>query len=312
MSSQSPPDDAASSPAADRATEAADELESDDLDRAELLARLEVTTEENQRLRDEYLRARKSRYQRAALVLAGLGVGSLAGGFLFAGPQDTLYALGGAALIVATVVYYLTPERLMAASVGETVYTNLALNEASLVDDLGLQDTRVYVPSGATGTTAASARDAVRLFIPQRSDYNPTAVDARTGPLRVGDDPSERGLVLRPSGGGLYAEFRRGLGGEPAAPPDVLVEQLAESLVEQFELARTVSPTIDTADGHATFTVEDAAYRPLNRFDHPIPSFLAVALAATLKTPVEVTVDDDSPPIIRCDWDTDDATLTYS
>lgn len=308
MSSQSQTDGAEATAGSGTDSPQSTDAVSADLDRAELLARLEVTTEENQRLREEYIRARKSRYRRASLLLTGLGLLSLAGGLLLAGPRSTLYALGGSAFIVAIVLYYLTPERLMAASVGETVYTELAMNEASLVEDLGLQDIRVYVPSGTTNTTAADAREAVRLFIPQRAEYNTAAVDARTGPLRVGDDPSERGLALRPSGGGLYAEFKQGFSGESAATPEVLVEQLAESLVEQFELARTVSPTIDTDDGHATFTVEDAAYRPLDRFDNPIPSFLAVALAATLETPVEVTVDDDSPPIIRCDWDTDDTT----
>ncbi|MDY7081474.1 MAG: hypothetical protein SXQ77_03490, partial [Halobacteria archaeon] len=66
-----------------------------DAESKELLARLEILRERNQRLRKELTRARRSRYRRTGLLLALVGVASLAGGVVLPDTRQVLFILGG-------------------------------------------------------------------------------------------------------------------------------------------------------------------------------------------------------------------------
>ncbi|WP_126663191.1 hypothetical protein [Haloterrigena salifodinae] len=289
---------AASSTAEDAGAETETETVTDteattDDDRRELAAQVELLADENRRLREEYVRARQSRYRATAIGLAAIGIVAALGSIAFPDAREVLVALGATGLFGALLTYYLTPSRFVAADVGERVYTASTANVAAIGDELGLRDERVYLP----GETAPA-----RLYVPQHADYS--LPDERAGPIVVDDD--SRGLLLEATGAELFRPFERALTGDPAADPAPLAAQLTDGLVEQFELARSAESDVDAGDGRATIAVSDSAFGPIDRFDHPIPSFLAVGFAAGLERPVRLEIapgDDRADWLITCRWD---------
>ena len=252
----------------------------------DLAAQVDLLTDENRRLRAEYARARQSQYRTTALGLAAIGAVAVLGGIVFPETRDVLVALGATGLFGAVLTYYLAPTQFVAADVGERVYAAGATNFIGIIDELGLRDDRCYVPV-ETGTP--------RLYVPRHADYS-IPVD-RTGPFVV--EPESRGLLLEPTGANLHREFERAVTGDVATDPAALSAQLTDALVEQFELVREVETDVDPADGRATIAVTDSAFGPVDRFDHPVPSFLAVGLADGLGRPVDLEV---VPGDERADW----------
>ena len=272
---------------ADPATDGANE--------EELLARIETLQDENERLRRELSAARRTRYRRTAIGMAFLGGLGLLGAGLIPSLRELLLALGGTGLFGALLTYYLTPERFVAASVGEAVYGTLAENLESVAGELELSDTRVYVPvDGDPG---------VRLYLPEQSlegDDLPASDDLRDSFVVT---PTHRGLSLRPSGDSLRREFVETTSPVPEAPED-LIAAACEALVDQFELVDTADPDAEEP-GRATVRIAGSAYGPVERLDHPVASLLATALADATDEPVELEVattgDDES--LVTCRWD---------
>lgn len=274
----------------------------DDDDELELAARVEVLSEENRRLREEYARARRSRFRRAALGLAGVGLLATAGAVAFPAVRTVLLALGGTGLFAAVLSYYLTPERFLSASVSEAAYGALATNGASVAADLGLQDTHVYVPTG----TAADDRSSVKLFVPQRTNYEIPDDEALDSALVVTPESDSRGLSLEPTSGALVREFRTALTGELSDQPGVLAQQLADALVEQFELVDAADPEADSEANRVSVAVDGSAFGPVDRFDHPVASFVAAGLAIGVGYPVTVDViegEERADHLVTCRWD---------
>ncbi|MCU4974916.1 hypothetical protein OB955_19535 [Halobacteria archaeon AArc-m2/3/4] len=259
-----------------------------------LTAENELLAEENDRLRSEYARARRSQYRTSATALVGLGILALVGGLLFADVRETLFVLAAIGLFVGVVTYYLTPTQFVSADVGERVYTNLAANEAAIAGELGLHDERHYLPGD-------QRRQGI-LYVPQHPDAQlPT--DPTTTFLTARED---RGLALETTGNALFEEFERTLTAELATTPSTLASQAVDGLVEQFELARSVEPDIDAEAGRATFAVGESAFGPVDRFDHPIASFLAVTVAIGLDRPVSLEVvpaEGGADWLVTCRWE---------
>jgi hypothetical protein len=261
---------------------------------SDLPARAELLAEENRRLREEYRRARRSEYRRTARAMAALGLIGLVTAAVFPALREVLVALAGTGGFGAVLLYYLTPERFVAAPVGERVYEARAATGAELVADLGLSDRRVYVPDDGD----------VRLYVPQ--DPDAALPDSFDGSFVVAE--GARGLALTPTGAGLYREFESDLGTDPATDPPVLADQVADALTEGFELVATARP--DAAEDRLSVAVADSAYGDVDRFDHPVPSFVATAVATALDRPVDVEtepVDDDRADVlVTCSWDVED------
>ena len=271
---------------------------------ADVEAQLELLAEENRRLREQSRRLRQSQYRRTALGLGALGLLAGAGAALFPPVREALLALSGIGLFSAVLIYFLTPERFVAASIGESVYGAHARSSRELVADLGLEDVQVYVPMGGRRT---------RLFVPQHVDYRVPDEDDLDGALVVPDDERRRGLSLHPTGADLVAEFERTVSGELAEDPTELARQLADALVEVFELAEgaNVSPasTVNEdvgsilpgpdeseAEGRVTIAVTGNVYGDGAVIDHPVTSVVACGLARQLDRPVVADAVASSDP----------------
>lgn len=282
--------------------------EGDTTNEAYLAARVEYLRAENRQLREEYTRARRSQYRRTALGLAVVGALAAAGGLLLPDARQVLFAMAGIGVFAGLLTFYLTPERFIPADVGERIYGTLATNEDAIAADLGLSDVRVYVPTGTSGEAG------VRLFVPQHDAYDLPPSEALDAPFVTPADDSQRGLSLRPTGGSLHEEFERATTGQPADEPAPLTSQLADALVEQFELLDSATVDVDAEAGRASVAVEGSLYGDVSQFDHPVASLLAVGLATALDRPVRLSIDrpddDRMDALVSLTWDpaeTDDA-----
>lgn len=266
-------------------------------DEGELAAQVELLAEENRRLRREYTRARRATHRRTAIGLGLIGVIAAVGGIIFPAGQEVLFALAATGLFGAILTVYLTPERFVAASVGERIYAALADNHEALVDELGLDRDVRYLPAGDPPG---------RLYAPAR-DANPPAPDT-AGPLVVED--GSRGLLVTATGAPLLAELDHVMRGELATRPEPLAVQLADGLVEHLELA--VGTDIDPGESRVTFAIDDPAYGDLTRFDHPVVSMLACGMAIGLDTATRVSVDHGDARadwLVTVRWDEDDESM---
>lgn len=238
-------------------------------------ARADLLAEENRRLRSEYARAQEAKYRQTAYGLAGVGILAVLGGLLFPAGREVLFALGGIGLFGAILTRYLTPGQFITADISERVYAAMAANEAAIADELGLKQTTVYVPLENT----------VQLYLPQQAEYDLPSGDST---IIVEDD--SRGLCLETTGANLFDEFERALTGQFAETPTTAGTQLADGIVEQFELATSVETDIDQQNRRATFHIDESAFGDLDRIDHPVVSFLAVGFARMLDSPVTADI----------------------
>jgi len=265
----------------------------------ELAGELKVLAEENRRLRAEYARARRMRHRRSAFGLVALGILAALTGVMLPDARTVLFALAGTGLFTGVLTYYLTPERFLAAAIGRDIYTSLADNEAAVVTELGLQDTAVYVPSERSRPPPAW------LFVPHRSDYEVPDDDALSALFVVTETERARGVSFHPSGAPLHEEFDRALADDLATEPAALADQLVDGLVEQFELAESASIDVDPEGDRVSIGVTGSAYGELDRFDHPIESFLGVGFARGRGVPVTVETtpaDDRADTLVTCRW----------
>jgi hypothetical protein len=266
-----------------------------------LRGQVELLEEENRRLRAEYTRARRSQYRRTGAAIGLVGLLAAVAGVLYPAAQTVLFALGGTGLFLGLLVFYLTPETVLSADIGERVYDALAGNEAAIAGELGLSDRRLVVP-GVPGEPDT------KLYVPREASADTPDPEVLTETVVVSAD--HRGLALRPSGHALYEEFEPANRDDLAEDPGAIADGVVEALVEQFELVRTVetdlSPDADGDTGRVTVGVGGSAFGDVDRFDHPVPSFVGVAVASELHTPValetEPPVDDRLDALVSCRW----------
>lgn len=277
-------------PGADTGTEPDRSTDVDD--HLALQARADLLEAENRRLRAEYARLRQSRNRTRALGLLAIAILAVAGAAAFPGVRDVLFVLAAIGAIGGVLTYYLSPGAFVAADVGERIYAALAGNLADLAGSLGLDDRRLYVPG--------HEESACRLFVPHHPDVD-LPDDAVDGPIVT--DEETRGLVLEPTGHALFEAFERGLTTDLATRPGSLANQLTDALVEQFELATSAEASVEPAQ--VTVAISESAVGDVDRFDHPIASFLATGLAIGLEQPVDLEVtrgDGRADWLVTCRW----------
>ena len=270
-----------------------------DLDLDELTALVEELRSENHRLREEYARARRGEYRRSASALVALGLLSVVGGLVFPIAREVLFILGAVGLFGGALTWYLTPDRLITATVGRSVYDSVADIGGGLRDELGLQETNVYVPVPRGDATGAS----VRLFVPQSSGYDLPDPEELTPLFVAPDSDAERGVAVRPTASRLVHEFEESTTDPVASDPDALAAQLVDALVEQFELVDGADPEVDEGEDRMTVRVRGGAYDDATGFDHPVASFLGSGAAVGLDRPVTVESERSSGrTVVTCQW----------
>ncbi|ELZ82774.1 hypothetical protein C453_16853 [Haloferax elongans ATCC BAA-1513] len=236
---------------------------------------------DNRRLRREYLRARQSQYRTSALALGAIGAVALVAAALLPALRTVFLVLGSIGIFGGVLLYFLTPDRLVPVSVGESAYHAHRETGTHLREELGLADESVYVPVGDdTGPEA-------KLFVPQLHDYEVPSRESLSEFFVDAGTPQSRGVALTPTGQRLVDELSVAATGDDA-DPEARFETLGDALVEQFELVDDVDLDIDADGGRATARLTGPAYGEADQFDHPSVSVLAVGLATTLGTPVRV------------------------
>jgi len=238
-----------------------------------------------------------------AFTFAVFGLFAFGGGIVFVDMRPVLFVLFWTFLFAAALFRFLTPERQVRADIAERTWEALMRNETTLLETYNTCDAHVYIPAEGAGSEGVP----VRLFVPRAPDSGaePTGLAELESSFVVSDAEGYRGLSLLPSGGYLFREFESLLGDELSDAPEDLAVQLADGLTEGLELANRVVPSVEAAERRATFRIDDSAYGPVDRFDHPVSSFLAVGLAVGLARSIvaETTAEGNSSYVVTCRWE---------
>lgn len=261
---------------------------------AELREVASVASSEDTRPRiDESAHLAQHRHRRAAVGFVAIGLLAATGGVAFPDAREVLFSLAAMGLFGSVLVTILGADQLVQNAVAEHVYDSTAKNEAMFVDALNLSERRIYVPTD----------EGVLLYVPANDDQ-PIPTDP-TAPQSV---DGKSNLVLKPTGSGLFREVHRTLPNDLEPGIETTARGLTEGLVEVLEIAREAVASADPVDGVVTVSVSGNSFGPVDRFDHPVASYLAVGFAMTLDRPVTLTVrpdDERSEWLITCSWNPD-------
>lgn len=299
-------DERRTEPLADGRTDPNDAGESgpdDSIDGEERQRRLDELRAENRRLREDYARGRRLQHRQTAIALLGVGLVGIAAGITFPSARTVLLALGATGVFGSILTYFLSPERVMPATVGRSAYDATRETGSAIRDELGLADVAVYVP---VDSAATETRAPVRLFVPQSPEYDLPSDDDLRSTFVVPDGGRRRGVAFTPTAGRMLAEFNQIRSVETDLRLDTRVAQLCDALVEQFELVRAADAELDEEMQRITVGVTGVTYPNAAGFDHPVASFLGGGLAHGLDAAVTVEVervdDGDSDFLVTCRW----------
>lgn len=169
--------------------------------------------------------------------------------------------------------------------VAESVYlAHVSTVEATIVDHAG---TPVYVPVGG--------HRSAKLVVPE-SAASPLEHDW-DGEGDIGDGDA----TFTPSGEALYRHFRRLHIARESDSGNL--SQFADALESGLELLDGVSASV--SEGRGTVRFDACSLPGVGRIDHPVQSFLAVALARQFGRPVVVRTADVNPDgsgVIELEW----------
>lgn len=247
----------------------------------ELRTQIAVLREENQRLREEYSRARKASYRRSASALLGVGCIAVLAGILLTGVRDVLIVLGAIGIFGGILTWYITPDRVLTVAVSESVYQAAAANGDRLREELGLQSRTIYAPTETS----------VRVIVPQHQSFE---VPESISSLFLTADGSSRGIALTPTGVALVAEAKQMQQANPSQSLLGAVQQWGDAVVEQFEIADAVTVAESSSENRVVVSVDGSSFGDLTEFDHPVVSVLGCGLAETQESPIEVNHIDEA------------------
>jgi len=274
--------------------------------RSESEERIAALEERNRELETENERLRsvtgpRVTYRRAAVLLLLIAAAAAGGTVVYPESRDVLIGIAGTGAFGAVLLGMLVQEWLLSAAVGRALYDTLWENESRIAARLGVEDTSRYVPSG---------RDSlgVRLYLSRSPDDPIPSPEALASTVVTVED--HYALVLKPTGSEFVDILERTSGD---LPEDLQVAGvvLREAVVDLFELAVGVEfVDLDLSDGGenrmrarvAGSVIGDAA-----RLDHPIRSFVGVALARIVDEPVEseAWTEENGNTVLVYRWETD-------
>ncbi|MFC4437923.1 MULTISPECIES: hypothetical protein [Natrialbaceae] len=244
--------------------------------------------------------ARSNRNRNTALGFALVGAISFVAGLAVPDGRQVLFALAGIGGFAAVLTHSLAPGRVIEVRDAARVYETCAGNITRTAAEIGRTDDRRYVPDAGDGTVT------IRLFVPTASGGDGSGA---TGSA-LEDGSGREGLFLEPTGASFVGELEQTLGGELADRPEPLVEQLTAALAERFELVGRVESLVDLEAGRVDIAVSDGAFGPVDQFDHPVASTLAVGLATGLERPVDVAVTPETDRgewLVSCRWEREES-----
>lgn len=274
-------------------------LDVEDLEKDELAAEIELLKEENNRLRSQYITAKKTQYRRTAIAFIVIGVLSVVSGLFLEGSRNVLLALGGTGLFSGFLTYYLTPESFISASIGEKIYTVFSENQENIKKELGLQDTQLYIPIKKEDEIK------VKLFIPKNTQYKIPTQQELNSYFIVTKNQETRGISTTPIGEPLIEELKQTLDQPLSNKTEILAQQLSSGLTETLEITQTATQQTDPENNRITISIEKNKYGKIDTTDHPIPSFIAtgIAKAKTKPTKIEdITKNNQKNYTITCIW----------
>lgn len=214
----------------------------------------------------------------------------------FPDARFVLLAFAGTGLFIATLVFLITPQETVPASVFEQVYQSYVDVGASITT------TFVYVPLALNDEGTDSD---VRLVLPEGGEGAGPGGPDPNADLQLLEDGVSENRQVRPLGELFFREFESRLTVPFGSTPDEIATQLQDALENGWGLARKVEPN-RRRDTEYTFDLVGPVCEPVDRFDHPIVSFLGVGFATGLNTPIRVTVTEpaeDSDCVITCTWE---------
>ena len=258
-----------------------DELEKEKEDDLEYRGEFELLREENRRLRNDYRRIRQKQYRRTAVGLLVTGVFSVVAAQLAPMSRDVLYALGFTGVFGGILVYYLTPERFVTASVAEHIYDALRENESDIVSELDLEDSRYYLP------TPSLVDSNVRLYIPLNPVHQlPTGGDLDSV-FTLGDEDEKHGVSFHPVGDRMVQEVEKSMAADSDDVASVS-NLVVDAVVGDFELVE--SADWEKHEKGVTVGVEEPVIDP--GLDDPVTSFIASGYAYWLEENIEVEISE--------------------
>jgi hypothetical protein len=139
----------------------------------------------------------------------------------------------------------------------------------------------VYVP----------VSDQTRGFIPRDRDFE---VPENLSHVFPGSTSGSEGMTFTPSGQEMTREVDEIRTTQASDTTLGAVEQVADSLVEHFEVVDQITVEKSTVVREVIISVDEPAFGPLSRLDHPVVSALACAAAQTVDSPVVVDSVEDT------------------
>lgn len=119
----------------------------------------------------------------------------------------------------------------------------------------------------------------VTLFIPQHANDTIPDDGALKSVVVVPTDKHARGVAFPPTGAALYQEFEDTMTDTITTTPGERAAQLTDTLNDGFEFVDDAVVDAQSADGPTKIGIRGSAFDAIDRFDHPVVSFIATGLA---------------------------------
>ncbi len=215
-------------------------------------------------------------------IFIGFGVSSIIGGVFASSPRGVLIALGATGLFSGFLMYLVTPQRVIHASILERMHDAAVANVSLYVPHAKEQSEYTYVPHDGN----EPGDGAVLLYVPDEKPQH------------------SAGSFVYPIGDSLLAEVDDRAMNDWSGSDVELGRQIVDSLQNGLEMVGTATCTVESSEQRATVEIKRSTIDSIGQFDDPVTSFVGTAFAFGLGHPVRVKTDTGSKNeiSISCLW----------
>ncbi len=234
-------------------------------------------------------------------LFAGFGITAIISGVAAPAPRTVLLALGATGLIAGALLYLITPQFFVRASLFEQIHGVLASNMGLYYPSAERKSERFYIPCNGT----EPGNGAVVIFLPKDVDTVEPANNMSACPSLSEVHEERSGALLYTTGDALLDEYCQILSREVSDVPTELAQQTIDGLKNGLELATTATCDVDRSKQRADIKIEGSIIEPSQRFDDPVTSFVGAVFAYGLDRPVivEQTGVEEGSISISCRWE---------